>query len=126
MKNLTIFLLLLIISCEKKEGETNLDTDENSTVLLYDTIAKDSFSAGATSVDVARKIRISSKKYQDSLRENLKKIEAEKLAKKEAEEKEKVTKKMEEEKKKREEESKSKKVEKTHVEILPVENLQTP
>ncbi len=125
MKNLTVFLLLLIISCAKKVNETNLDIDENTSIPTYDTIAKDSFSAGATSVDVARKIRVSSKIYQDSLRENLKKIEAEKLAKKEAEEKENAQKKIAEEKKKIEEETKAKK-EKSAIEILPTENAQNP
>ena len=93
---------LFMISCGKKEVEQEILTKENLTP-PYDTIAIDSFSAGATSVDVARQIKVSSMSYQDSLKEVLKKIEAEKILKKETEEKEKATKALETEKKKTEE-----------------------
>lgn len=104
MKNFIILFSfsLLMISCGKKEVEQEILTKENLTP-PYDTIAIDSFSAGATSVDVARQIKISSASYQDSLKEIAKKIEAEKLLKKETEEKEKAEKTLETEKKKTEE-----------------------
>jgi cbb3-type cytochrome oxidase cytochrome c subunit len=78
--------------------ETNSVNNPESMMPIYDTIAKDSFSAGAVSMDVARRIRMSSQKYQDSLRKAREKLEEEKLAKKLKEEKEKTDKKALEEK----------------------------
>lgn len=50
----------------------------------YDTVAVDSFSAGAMSVDVAEQIRKSSFAYQDSIKKVRKKQEEERLAREEA------------------------------------------
>ncbi len=88
MKNF-IFLLLLffIVSCTKNTAEQTLIPEENSAILPYDTLAIDSFSAGATSVDVARKIRMSSQKFQDSLIQMKLKNAEEQLLKKEKDEK---------------------------------------
>lgn len=107
MKNAFVILsIFFFFSCGKKDKNVDLIANEANTTPPYDTIAIDSFSAGATSVDVARKIRMSSIKYQDSLKENLKKLEVEKLAKKELEDKAKADKKLEDEKKKLEKEKK--------------------
>lgn len=103
-----------MISCGGNDEKKEALTDQESTTLTYDTIAKDSFSNGAISVDIAKKIRMSSVQYQDSLKEAAKKLEAEKLLKKEADEKEKAAKTLETEKQKAEDpksKSEKKKVE---------------
>lgn len=86
---------VFLIACSKRESA---NTDEIQAMQPhYDTTAIDSFSAGATTVDIVRQIRMSSKKYQDSVKEAIK-IEAEEkkiTAELEKEEK----KKLEEEKK---------------------------
>lgn len=84
MKNLFFIVLVssgLAFSCSKKEPQDLYPAD--SPKANYDTAAVDSFSAGATSVDVVRKIRMSSQKYQDSLKEVLKLQEQEKKIKEE-------------------------------------------
>lgn len=116
MKNFLFLMLLVMISCGNKDENQALQEAE-TTSLTYDTIAKDSFSNGAISVDIARKIRMSSVQYQDSLKEAAKKIEAEKLLKKEAEEKDKAAKTLEAEKKKTDEAKSEKK--KTESEPAP-------
>ena len=104
MKRIFLFTsLLIVISCGKETGKTAATVLENP-VAPYDTAAVDSFSVGATSVDVARKIRISSLKYQDSIKKISDQIEEEKILKKVKEEKEKADKKSAEEMKKRESE----------------------
>lgn len=107
MKNLlsAVFIVsLLIMACSKKE--TPDFAAEQNVKIHYDTAAVDSFSAGATSIDIVRQIRMSSQKYQDSIKQ------AEKLQKEEQklkEELEKETKKkLEEEKKKTEAEKRQK------------------
>lgn len=88
-------LFVVMISCSKREP-----TPENNVQELkphYDTTAIDSFSDGAISVDVARQIRMSSQKYQDSLKEVLKLQEEEKRIQEELEKENK--KKAEQEKK---------------------------
>jgi len=127
MKNLIAFsLVLLMVSCSKKQVAQKNVVQENLTVAPYDTVAIDSFSAGATTVDIARKIRISSLQYQDSLRQNLKKIEAEKRTLAEKTEKEKFEKKLEEEKKKADAlKIKNQKV-KTQPEVPNTENTKNP
>lgn len=98
MKNVffILFVLLIsIVSCSKKEPQDLYPAD--SPKANYDTMAIDSFSAGAISVDVAEQIRKSSQKYQDSLKEALKIQEQEKKIKEELEQENK--KKAEEEKK---------------------------
>ncbi|MCW3160747.1 hypothetical protein [Chryseobacterium oryctis] len=94
----------LMMSCGKKEP-VDLYPQESSKA-TYDTIAVDSFSNGATSVDIVRQIRMSSQKYQDSIKEVLKLQAEEKRIKEELEKENK--KKQEEEKKKAEEEKKQK------------------
>ncbi|MBD3904356.1 hypothetical protein NAL32_06320 [Chryseobacterium sp. Ch-15] len=72
MKNVifaAVILSLLTVACSKREPV--IDTAQELK-LKYDTTAIDSFSQGATSVDIARQIRMSSQKYQDSLKEVLK------------------------------------------------------
>ncbi|MCU7614586.1 hypothetical protein N0B16_09080 [Chryseobacterium sp. GMJ5] len=59
--------LFVLMSCSKKEPAAEDISEE--TKPSYDTVAVDSFSNGAISVDVARQIRMSSQKYQDSLKE---------------------------------------------------------
>ncbi|NML58288.1 hypothetical protein [Chryseobacterium cheonjiense] len=97
MKNLFCILLVssISVSCSKKEPQDLYPAD--SPKPSYDTMAVDSFSAGATSVDVVRQIRMSSQKYQDSLKEAVKLQEQEKKMKEELEKENK--KKAEEEKK---------------------------
>ncbi len=81
-----------MISCGKEDQKNQHSESVVSSVPPYDTMAIDSFSAGATSVDVARKIRISSLQYQDSLKQVQKKLEEEKLLTKLKVEKEKAEK----------------------------------
>ncbi|PIF43900.1 hypothetical protein CLU96_0820 [Chryseobacterium sp. 52] len=107
MKNLlsAVFMILLLLSaCSKKE--TPGFAADQEVKIQYDTAAVDSFSAGATSVDIVRQIRMSSKKYQDSI------LQAEKLQKEEqklkAELEKENKKKLEEEKKKTDAEKKEK------------------
>ena len=71
MKNFCFLLLLIsIVSCSKKKSQ-NTDSESVYIEPKYDTIAIDSFSNGAVSVDIAQKIRTSSVKYQDSLKQVL-------------------------------------------------------
>lgn len=107
MKNLVFAILTFIVlftACSKKEP-VNLTADE-SVKLHYDTTAIDSFSKGAISVDIVRKIKMSSQHYQDSLKEALKLQAEEKKIKTELEKENK--KKLDEEKKKSDEEKKKK------------------
>lgn len=107
MKNLlsAVFLVsLLLTACSKKE--TPGFAAEQNVKIHYDTAAVDSFSAGATSIDIVRQIRMSSQKYQDSIKQ------AEKLQKEEQKLKEELErenkKKLEEDKKKMETDKKQK------------------
>ncbi|AZA55691.1 hypothetical protein [Chryseobacterium shandongense] len=98
MKNLFFIIFISSISavsCSKKEPQDLYPAD--SSKASYDTMAVDSFSDGAISVDVAEQIRMSSQKYQDSLKEALKILEQEKKIKEELEKENK--KKAEEDKK---------------------------
>ncbi|MFC3160072.1 hypothetical protein SAMN05443633_12415 [Chryseobacterium arachidis] len=107
MKNLlfaAFIFLVLLVSCAKKEPTDFYPADRAKA--SYDTTAIDSFSNGATSVDVVRQIRMSSQKYQDSLKEALKLQEQEKKLKEELEKENK--KKADEEKKKSDVETKQK------------------
>lgn len=86
---------IFLLACSKQEPA---NTDQIQEIQPhYDTVAIDSFSAGAISVDVARQIRMSSHKYQDSIRAALKLEQEEKRI---TEEVEKETKKKKEEEKK--------------------------
>jgi hypothetical protein len=87
MKNLVaLFLLIFLFSCGKNTSDTNDLVEKESFVLPYDTVAIDSFSAGATSIDVAREIKMSSLKFQDSLKQVKLKMAEEQLLKKAKEE----------------------------------------
>ena len=63
---------VLALGCAKKESDISYP-DAQFKEPHYDTTAVDSFSAGATSVDVMRKIKMSSQSYQDSVQQALKK-----------------------------------------------------
>ncbi|MBB6371220.1 hypothetical protein [Chryseobacterium shigense] len=107
MKNLlsAVFIVsLVLIACSKKEAPGF--GAEQEIKVHYDTAAIDSFSAGATSVDIVRQIRMSSQKYQDSIKEAEKRLKEEQKLKEELEKENK--KKGEEEKKKTEAEKKQK------------------
>ncbi|WP_077413167.1 hypothetical protein [Chryseobacterium sp. JV274] len=100
MKNIlsVIFIFtILLTACSKKESlgfAAEQDVKRN-----YDTIAVDSFSSGAVSVDIARKIRMSSPQYLDSVKQAKKLQEEESKLKAELEKENKA--KQEEEKKKK-------------------------
>lgn len=99
MKNLLSVILisgLLLTACSKKESP-GFDAEQDVKI-HYDTTAVDSFSNGAVSVDIARKIRMSSPQYLDSV----------KRAKKALEEENKLKAELDKEKKKKEEEEKKK------------------
>lgn len=86
MKNLLFAAFVFsafVLSCSKKEPSDLYPAD--SPKANYDTTAIDSFSKGATSVDVVREIRMSSRKYQDSVKEALKAQEQENKLKDEIE-----------------------------------------
>ncbi len=105
MKHLFFAALIssaLLISCSKKEPADLYPAD--SPKANYDTAAIDSFSNGATSIDVVRQIRMSSQKYQDSLKEAQKLQEQEKKLKEELDKENKKA----EEQRKAEEKNKSK------------------
>lgn len=100
MKNYIFFVLFIILFSCGKEAVQTVPVEKEIVTVPYDTTAVDSFSVGATSVDVARRIKISSLKYQDSLKKTALKLEEEKLLNEAKEEKEKAEKKLAEEKKK--------------------------
>lgn len=107
MKNLlsAVFIIsLMLMACSKRE--TPGFGAEREVKMQYDTVAVDSFSAGATSVDIVRQIRMSSQNYQDSIKNAVKLQKEEEKLKKELETENK--KKLEEEKKKTEAEKKQK------------------
>jgi hydroxylamine reductase (hybrid-cluster protein) len=118
MKNLLFlaFVFLgIILSCSKKEPADLYPTESGKAT--YDTTAIDSFSNGATSVDIVRQIRMSSQKYQDSIKEAIKLQEQENKLKEELEKENK--KKTEDEKKKADEEKKRKSFENSKSETKP-------
>lgn len=61
-------MITLLMSCGGPEEPTGNAGSEETLAAPYDTVAVDSFSAGAISVDVAAQIRMSSQAYQDSLK----------------------------------------------------------
>lgn len=100
MKKILFFGIILSVSvmaCKKKEAAPA----ENVQALKadYDTTAIDSFSPGATSVDVVEQIRMSSQKYHDSVKAALLLQEEEKKLQDELDKE--TKKKAEEEKKKK-------------------------
>jgi hydroxylamine reductase (hybrid-cluster protein) len=111
MKNLlaAIFIFtILFTACSKKESPGF--GAEQEVKIRYDTTAIDSFSTGAVSVDIARKIRMSSPQYIDSVKQAKKLQEEENKLKAELEKENKA--KQEDEKKKSEAEKKVKTAEK--------------
>jgi len=88
-------IVVFLIACSKPKP-SNIN-DVQTVQPHYDTTAIDSFSAGATTVDIVRQIRMSSQKYQDSLKEAIKLEQEEKRITAELEKENK--KKLEEEKK---------------------------
>lgn len=107
MKNLlsAVFIFgVLFTACSKKESPGF--GAEQAMKVHYDTTAIDSFSNGAVSVDIARKIRMSSPQYLDSVKQAKKRLEEEKKLREEVEKENK--KKLEEEKKKADAEKKQK------------------
>ena len=125
MKNLILLnILFFLFSCAKNTQDDVVISSKESAIPPYDTIAKDSFSAGAISVDIARQIRMSSQQYQDSIKEVRKKMEEERILK---EEKDKAEKKLAEEKKITEDAEKAKKEkDKKTVETAPTETATNP
>jgi len=92
---------VFVIACSKQEPA---NSDETQLIQpQYDTTAIDSFSAGATTVDIVRQIRMSSQKYQDSVKEAIKLEQEEKRIEAELEKENK--KKLDEEKKRKEKEN---------------------
>ncbi|MCC2590453.1 hypothetical protein [Chryseobacterium sp. MFBS3-17] len=67
IKTVFILLVLMMVSCNKKTPAAATAGAEQYVHADYDTTAIDSFSSGAISVDVAQRIRMSSRRYQDSL-----------------------------------------------------------
>ncbi|MDQ1856882.1 MULTISPECIES: hypothetical protein [unclassified Chryseobacterium] len=111
MKNLlaaTFIFTILFMACSKKESPGF--GAEQEVRVRYDTTAVDSFSTGAVSVDIARKIRMSSPQYLDSVKQAKKLQEEESKIKAELEKESKA--KQEEEKRKAEAEKKLKATEK--------------
>ncbi|KPE50473.1 hypothetical protein [Chryseobacterium indologenes] len=107
MKNLSALLFIILLfmaACSKKE--THNFEGEREVKMNYDTTAIDSFSDGATSVDIVRQIRMSSQKYKDSLVQAKKLQDEEARLKAELEKENKKT--QEEEKKKADAEKKQK------------------
>lgn len=107
MKNLLAAIFIFIIlftACSKKESPGF--GAEQEVKISYDTTAVDSFSTGAVSVDIARKIRMSSPQYIDSVKQAKKLQDEENKIKAELEKENKA--KQEEEKKKAEAEKKLK------------------
>ena len=108
MKNPIFFVLFTVLFSCGKDAVQIVPAEKEIATVPYDTTAVDSFSVGATSVDVARQIKISSLKYQDSLKKIAVKVEEDRLLNKAQEEKEKLDKKLAEEKKKQEKAKKEK------------------
>lgn len=77
-----ILIITTLFSCSKK---VPTESNEYVSVVKIDTTPVDSFSAGASSVNVAAQIRKSSKSYQDSLKAVFKKQEEERKLKEEIE-----------------------------------------
>ncbi|MBW8358732.1 MAG: hypothetical protein K0M63_02880 [Weeksellaceae bacterium] len=104
---LFLSLTLLALSCSEKKAEVQVSTVDQSVHADYDTTAVDSFAVGATSVDVAARIRQSSLDYQDSLLLIRKKEEEEKRTKELAAEEKAAAKKEADEQRKKDKEQKT-------------------
>lgn len=68
MKNLYVLLLIFLVACSKENKQVVTESTDILEKPNYDTTAIDSFSPGATSVLMARQMRLSSQRYQDSLK----------------------------------------------------------
>lgn len=100
-------VMIILTDCAKKNKNIS-ETNDVYVEKSYDTTAVDSFSAGAISVDVAERIRMSSQKYRDSVKQVLLKQEEERKQKAEKERLEKAAKEaLEKEQKKAAEQQKS-------------------
>ncbi len=104
-----------MVSCSKNTSEEEPESAANFSRANYDTTAIDSFSVGAANIDVAQKIKMSSKEYLDSVAAVKKKLEEEQLAN-EA--------KAKEEKEKADQEKKEK--EKTEKTVAPAPKVELP
>ena len=102
MKQISLLLLLILSlsSCSRKDQVTSVPEDQIIEV-HYDTTAIDSFSPGAVNIDIARKIKMASKKYQDSTA-NVLRMEQERKLQLEIEKLKEEQRKQEEEKVKKE------------------------
>ena len=79
MKNPIFFVLFTVLFSCGKDAVQIVPAEKEIATVPYDTTAIDSFSVGATSVDVARQIKISSLKYQDSLKKIAVTVEEDRL-----------------------------------------------
>ncbi|KIC61859.1 hypothetical protein [Chryseobacterium taiwanense] len=115
MKNIFSAILLLFIFCACSKKEPVYVDNVQDLRPRYDTTAIDSFSAGATSEAVIMKIRMSSQKYQDSVKEAIRLQAEEKRIEEELVKENKKKEEEEKEKKKANEEKKQKALESTEV-----------
>lgn len=69
MRNFLLFLFFILLSCGKEKPATEFQELNTAEPISYDTTAIDSFSPGATSVDVVAQIRRSSQLFQDSVKQ---------------------------------------------------------
>ena len=117
-----ILILGFLFSCGKESAKQIVVVQENTSIPPYDTIAIDSFSQGATSVDIARKIKMSSLKFQDSLKQIKVKTQEEQLLKKAKDEKLELEKKAAESQKKIDAEKLKAKEKATTIQSVPAVN----
>ena len=123
MRNIYFILILgFLFSCGKERAKQIVVIQENTSIPPYDTIAIDSFSQGATSVDIARKIKMSSLKFQDSLKQIKLKSQEEQLLKKAKDEKLELEKKAAEAQKKIDAEKLKTKEKATTIQPVPAVN----
>ena len=123
MRNIYFILILgFLFSCGKERAKQIVVIQENTSIPPYDTIAIDSFSQGATSVDIARKIKMSSLKFQDSLKQIKLKTQEEQLLKKAKDEKLELEKKAAEAQKKIDAEKLKTKEKATTIQPVPAVN----
>lgn len=76
---------IFFVSCKQKETPAVTLAEKENLVVPYDTLAIDSFSPGATSLDAVRVMRRAAQRKQDSLKKIEEKTEAEKKLKADAE-----------------------------------------
>ncbi len=76
---------IFFVSCKQKKTPLVTVAEKENPIVPYDTVAIDSFSPGATSLDAVREMRRAAQRKQDSVKKIQEKIEAEKKLKAEAE-----------------------------------------